>query len=213
MKRMTVGFAMLLVLSLLVVGCGNEPKVEPAAIDESADKCALCHMAVADGAHATQLTTKDGETLKFDDIGCMVHEWIPKNKDKELDAVFVRDYESKDWVLLDDAHFVYDASFKTPMAYGIYSFKNKDDAQKLIDKEGKGKLLTRDDLDNHSWKRNKEMMKQMKHDHGDKKDHESHGDDKDDGHGEDQDHDHNSHEDDAHGDHSDDKDKKEDGHN
>lgn len=42
---------------------------------------------------------------------------------------------------------------------------NKDFAQKFIEDQGKGKLMTANDLDSHNWERNKTMMK---HDSADK---------------------------------------------
>ena len=38
---------------------------------------------------------------------------------------FVRDYDSKDWVSLEDATYVYDKTITTPMAYNVISFKTK----------------------------------------------------------------------------------------
>src|SRR5699024_11479013 len=64
----------------------------------------------------------------------------------------------------------------------VYSFADKEDAEALVDEEGKGEIMEPSDLDNHHWEANEEMM-----DHGD--DHDDH-----DGHGDD-DHDADDHDD------------------
>ncbi|WP_340084272.1 nitrous oxide reductase accessory protein NosL [Siminovitchia sp. FSL H7-0308] len=188
-KRMYL-FILLLSISIVAAACGKkEAAVEPKEVDEGVDKCDICHMNVADDQFATQIALKDGETLMFDDIGCMVKDWLLENDDKETEAVFVRDFDTKEWISYDDATYVYDASFKTPMAYGMYSFKDKADAEALIEKEGKGQLLTAEDLKSHSWKRNKEMMDHGHQDHGNGGSHDKGGDEKEQG----DDHEHEVH--------------------
>jgi copper chaperone NosL len=113
-------------------------------------------MAVADDAHATQIVTKDGRALLFDDIGCM-YAWLAEHGDGDVGAAFVRDYRGLRWVKSEKAYYVYDASFKTPMAYGVLSFADKSDAEAFIAEQGKGVLMTADDLPNHSWAVNRDM--------------------------------------------------------
>src|SRR5699024_11275165 len=95
---------------------------------------------------------------------------------------FALNYQNKQWNEIKHATFVYDEEFMTPMAYGVYSFADKEDAEALVDEEGKGEIMEPSDLDNHHWEANEEMM-----DHGD--DHDDH-----DGHGDD-DHDADDHDD------------------
>ncbi|TBL81103.1 nitrous oxide reductase accessory protein NosL [Paenibacillus thalictri] len=154
-KYIVVAFMMTLIFTLLSA-CGT-PKYAAVPINEDTDKCAICNMQVKDDAFAVQLTTKDGKTYKFDDIGCM-NEWTGKNGLEQVGAQFVRDYNSKEWIPYETAAYVFDSSFKTPMAYGIYSFKSKQDAQKFTDEQKKGKLMTAAELKNHTWERTKGMM-------------------------------------------------------
>lgn len=152
------------VIVAMISGCG-QPKYQAVPINEATDKCATCNMQVKDDAFAVQLTTKDGKTYKYDDLGCM-NEWKEKNGTENIGARFVRDYNNKEWIKYEDAAYVYDPSFKSPMAYGIYSFKDKQEAQSFIDGQKKGKLMTAADLNTHTWERNKSMMKMgMDHDH------------------------------------------------
>lgn len=159
MKQKTIYWTMMVVFVIVLAGCGKT-NYEPVAINEETDKCDVCNMQVKDDAFAVQLTTKDGKTYKFDDIGCM-NEWKTKHGTDNIGAEYVRDYNSKDWVKSEEAAYVYDASFKSPMAYGVYSFKNKQSAQSFIDEQHKGKLMTAEELKTHSWERSKEMMQHM----------------------------------------------------
>lgn len=165
--------AMLLVLS----ACGGE-KYEPQAINENTDVCVICKMAVKDDQYATQIITKDGQSLKFDDIGCL-NTWKQENGTDTIGAEFVRDFNSKQWLRYEKAYYAYDPSYKTPMAYGIVSFEQEADATAYIEEQGKGKLMTAEDLANHSWEVNRDMMDmggEHGHDHNHAPD-QDHGDD------------------------------------
>ncbi|MGN7454686.1 nitrous oxide reductase accessory protein NosL [Paenibacillus pasadenensis] len=168
----TLPLAALLTL-LLLAACGSKD-YGPVPIDESVDKCAICNMTVKDDAFATQLTTTEGKTFKFDDIGCM-NDWKAKNAAAKIGGEYVRDYNDKEWIAYADAYYVYDKDLKTPMAYGVVSFKDKASAEAFAQEQGKGQLLTAAELASHSWEQNKDMMMGEGHSHdGDAG--ESHGD-------------------------------------
>ncbi|WP_232697691.1 nitrous oxide reductase accessory protein NosL [Brevibacillus daliensis] len=159
----------LLLTMALVTGCGSK-EVQPVAIQEGVDKCAVCNMQVSDDHNATQIITKDGKSLKFDDIGDLFV-WTKEHGTENVEVQFVRDYHSKEWMYLDQATFAYDKDFKTPMSYGVYSFKDKESAEAFVKEQGKGKVMTQADLTSHSWERNKSEMHHskdgMKSGHGD----------------------------------------------
>ncbi|WP_042355550.1 nitrous oxide reductase accessory protein NosL [Bacillus rubiinfantis] len=150
---------LLFVLLLVVSGCGKTD-YKPAAINEETDKCDVCNMAVKDDGFAAQIVLENEKNLLFDDIGCL-YKWKDENKDKKIGNSFIKDYQSKEWLELDQASFVYEKSIRTPMAYNVIAFSDKKAAEKFIDEHG-GQLLTADDLTSHTWERNKEMMKEMK---------------------------------------------------
>jgi copper chaperone NosL len=160
--RFTFGaVTMVLPLAAALTGCGGQTEYKPAAIQEGVDRCVECNMLIADDHHATQILLKDGKSLKFDDIGDLFLHKKKHQLEEQVGAEFVRDYRTTEWLELKNAFFVYDASFRTPMAYGIYSFKTKADAEKFIQEQGKGKLMTSADLEKHSWDRNMDSMKHM----------------------------------------------------
>jgi len=162
MIRSKLSLASLLVIIVAVIaGCGKE-QYTPQAINEETDRCAICNMAIKDDAHATQIITKDGQSLKFDDVGCM-HEWTEKNGTDNVGAAFVRDYNSKQWIKYEKAYYAYDSAYKTPMAYGLLSFETKKDAEAFINEQGKGTLLTASELEQHSWEANHDMKGMHSH--------------------------------------------------
>lgn len=160
------GFVMvMLIIGLMVVlaACGGT-NYEPQAINEETDRCEICNMAIGDNQFATQIITKEGQSLKFDDIGDM-YKWMTNNGAENIGAAFVRDYHSMNWIRMEDAYYVYDPSIRTPMAYGVLSFEKEEDAIAFIDKLGTGTLIQADSLSDHTWEVNRDMMDG--HDHED----------------------------------------------
>ncbi|MEH6889357.1 nitrous oxide reductase accessory protein NosL [Bacillus sp. JJ864] len=154
-------------LLLTVVGCGKK-EVKPVAIDEKNDKCANCNMLVTNDQFGTEVILENGKSLKFDDLGCM-YKWMNKNKNEKLQAKFVRDYNTKEWVEVEKATYVYDKEIKTPMAYNVISFKDKKDADSFVSKN-KGEVLVAKDLEKHEWNKNMDMMMKIKEENAKKKD-------------------------------------------
>ena len=139
---------------MIMAACSNEA-AEPFEIDPETDTCANCNMSVADNKHATEIILTNGKTFVFDDIGCMFN-WTDENEDKEIEKSFVRDYDTDEWIEVEDSYFVYDENIKTPMAFNVISFEDESSAEKFI-KESGGELLTYKDLEKHDWVQHKEM--------------------------------------------------------
>ncbi len=162
MKR-NAGLLVIMAVMLLLAACGGE-KYKAQAINEETDVCAICKMAVKDDQFATQIVTKDGQSLKFDDIGCL-NTWKTENGTETIGAAFVRDYNSQQWLRYEKAYYAYDASYQTPMAYGVVSFEKEADALAFIKDKGAGVLMTADQLGNHTWEVNRDMMQMDGHGH------------------------------------------------
>jgi len=148
---------LLLMMSLLVLAACGGKKYEPLAVNEAVDICVICNMQVKDDAFATQLITKEGKNYKFDDIGCM-NEWKKKNGTENIGMEYVRDYNDKEWIEFSKASYVYDETLRTPMAYGVISFKDKASTEAFIKEQGVGTVLTASNLSSHDWKQNTDMM-------------------------------------------------------
>ncbi|MGU3371872.1 nitrous oxide reductase accessory protein NosL [Bacillus mycoides] len=155
MKVKYVVLVICLCFIFTIVGCGKK-ELTAVAINEKNDKCDICQIGVIDNQFATEIILESGKALKFDDIGCM-YKWMEINSGEKTKEKFVRDYDSKDWVSLEDATYVYDKTITTPMAYNVISFKNKKDAESFVSNY-KGKVLSYKELSEHKWEMNKEMM-------------------------------------------------------
>lgn len=153
----------LLLGTVMLTACGQKYAAVP--INEDVDICVICNMQVKDDAFATQLTTKDGKNYKFDDIGCM-NEWKKQNGTDNIGMDYVRDYNDKEWIEFSKATYVYDASLKTPMAYGVLNFKDKASAEAFVTEQGVGKIMTADELASHNWTQNMDNMNMDGHGHG-----------------------------------------------
>lgn len=210
MKKSNVFLVVLAALMLVLAACGgdagsdkdatdgkdtNQEVAENDATDDKVytpedikdtDVCEVCAMSVPDNQHATQIILKNEKSLKFDDLGCL-HEWKDENGEDDIGAEFVRDFHTEEWIEIKDATFVYDEEIETPMAYGVISFKNADEAEAYIDEHGKGVVMDAAALASHEWKMNMDMMNHDGHDHGDDDGHDHHGDH--DEHGDHDDHD------------------------
>lgn len=162
MKKVLAVLMIMFVVAALV-GCGQK-KYAAQAINEDVDVCAVCNMQVKDGAYATQIVTKNGRSIKFDDIGCM-NKWKTENGMDQIGMEYVRDYNDKSWVEYEKASYVYDPSIRTPMAYGIVSFKNKKSAESYMKDQGVGALLSADDLEKHTWEQSMDMHGMDNHEH------------------------------------------------
>jgi len=160
-KGLTVLMVMLVFAAL--IGCGQK-KYAPQAINEDVDVCAVCNMQVKNGAYATQIITKDGRSIKFDDIGCM-NKWKAENGTEQIGMEYVRDYNDKSWVEYEKAAYVFDPSIRTPMAYGVVSFQNKKSAEAFMKEQGVGTLLSADELATHAWQQSMDMKGMDNHEH------------------------------------------------
>lgn len=121
-------------------GCGGD---ELPHIRYGNDACARCRMIINDDRFAAASTLPSGESLKFDDIGCLI-DYL------EAEAVtgarhWVRGYQSQQWSGTEDAYFVYGPKLQTPMASGVAAVNTRQEAETLAH-EWNGRILKFDEL-------------------------------------------------------------------
>lgn len=167
MRKIVLLLTLMVIASIFVVACSGET-YKPVAINEDTDHCEICNMAIKDDQYATQIITKEGRSLKFDDLGCL-HEWQVENGTETIGATFVRDYNSLQWIKYEKAYYVYDASNQTPMAYGVISFEKQEDAKQYVTEHSAGTVMTATELAGHSWEVNHDAHHD--HDHGTTEEH------------------------------------------
>ncbi len=120
-----------LVASLVcLVGC-QQAALAPVDI-RAEDLCASCKMAISEKRYAAEFLTKDREPVKFDDIGCMMRYVQNRQRQDTIAAYFVVDYDSRQWLPAEAAHYVRSADFKTPMRSGIVAYQDEGKAQAAV---------------------------------------------------------------------------------
>jgi copper chaperone NosL len=106
-----------LVSAMLLVGCGPVDLSRPPAIRLGEEACARCRMIISDERFAAALITPDGETLKFDDMGCLIqHESCGL---RPATAYWIRDFGGSGWLNARDAVFVHSKTISSPMGFGL----------------------------------------------------------------------------------------------
>jgi copper chaperone NosL len=124
---------------MLFAACGQREMRPVDLLPE--DMCAHCRMAISEKRFAAEFITRDGEAFKFDDIACLANA-VKANANRErIAAFFVMDYETRQWLPGETAHYLRSAAFKTPMGGGIAAFKDK----AKTDRQG-GQALTLDEI-------------------------------------------------------------------
>ncbi len=133
-------------LLLILSACSSD---KPREISSN-DVCKACNMGVTDVKYAAQLVKDNGDQEVFDDIGCLM-EYMMDIDSSEVSAAFVMDVSKKKWVNAEKATYVYAETNSTPMNYGVIAFDSKKSAEKWVDEQEIGELLTYDDLHDFDW--------------------------------------------------------------
>lgn len=117
-----------LIVLLLLAACQTN-KLEPAALSPE-DMCTHCKMAISEKQFAAQFLTKDGDAVKFDDLGCLAQYLAAHSQQRsEIAAFFVADYATKQWLKAESAFYVHSAKFQTPMQGGFAAFGERPPAE------------------------------------------------------------------------------------
>lgn len=135
MKRyLSVLLAVVLLLTAACGGASVEPSTPPEIV-YGEDVCDHCAMIINDERFAAGAVVQtDGdryEHRRFDDIGDMFAfaQELEGNSAEQVVTLFVHDYESQEWIVADQAHFVKAASLRTPMGSGLVAFGDSAVAQ------------------------------------------------------------------------------------
>lgn len=129
---------LILFFLFLILSCKNDSEIKPVDVFYGQDMCEKCKMIISEKVFSAQYILRREKAKKFDDIGCMMHFFFEEEteRDKVL-AIFVRDYDSKDWINGEKAYYVWSKNIKTPMEHGLVALKEKESAEKIAKtKEG-----------------------------------------------------------------------------
>ncbi|MDY7109944.1 MAG: nitrous oxide reductase accessory protein NosL [Planctomycetota bacterium] len=126
------------------IGCEQRDPLAPPQVHYGQDICDVCGMIISDERYAAAAIVGDEHhehhPLLFDDIGCLlVYEDEPHRA--PIAARYVKGYETRRWLALEDATFVHSAELHSPMAFGAAACASKEAADTL---EGRyaGDILT-----------------------------------------------------------------------
>lgn len=96
------------------------------------DMCSQCRMAISEPVFASEIITTDGDVFKFDDLGCL-EKFQEKSGELKMAATFVKDYETKNWLLYEHSTIV-QTSLQTPMGSGKVAFADPAQAREYREK-------------------------------------------------------------------------------
>ena len=117
-------------LSLVVGACAaSSGAVRPPDIRYGRSVCDRCGMIISDERFACGYVLASGESRIFDDIGEMTEE-LRERRPTDA-AVFVHDYDTKEWIRAEGAFFVYSADIRSPMGGGLAAFASGERAGAL----------------------------------------------------------------------------------
>jgi copper chaperone NosL len=85
-------------------------------------------MIVSEARYAAATATASGQTLVFDDIGCLLQ--YRQKHSAAWAAVWVHDYETQTWLRADSAWYLVSPAVHSPMGWGIAAFATEDAAQR-----------------------------------------------------------------------------------
>jgi copper chaperone NosL len=131
-------------LALTLGGCGDsvDPD-EPPEIRYGVDVCTHCGMIISEEAYAAGLVSSDGETAIFDDIGEMID--VVQDEGVNERRVWVKDFESLEWLDGIRSFYVLSDTLITPMGSGVVAFADRPDAEAFAD-EHAGTVMTWEEI-------------------------------------------------------------------
>lgn len=113
---------------LLFIAGACKPSFTPVDLQQK-DTCARCRQPITEKNMASEIVFIGGETMKFNDLGCLVAFHFGIDSTTEC-AVFVQDYNNGGWVNEDAAFVLFHSNIHTPLKSGTVAFPSRSDAQK-----------------------------------------------------------------------------------
>lgn len=116
---------------LLIVSCRSGGNLDqPPIIRYGEDPCDECFMLINEARFAAGYVTNDGQSRRFDDIGCLLI-YHQKHQEKVV-HFWVTDFKTHTWVNANNAFFVRSDSIQTPMGFGIIAFESEKAARGIL---------------------------------------------------------------------------------
>lgn len=132
MRRLTLLAA---VVAVAAVGCGGDG---PPTVRYGHEECSHCRMIVNDDRFAAAARTPAGDSLKYDDVCCLVDQ--AAENPSRVARKWVRGYRSGRWHDADAVYFVFGPKLQTPMGSGLAAVESPAEADALAAEWG-GRVL------------------------------------------------------------------------
>ena len=138
-----------LVAAGALAACGKKKQKADGPVEvEPGDTCARCGMHIADMRHVGEIIGTE-EVWKFDDVGeLFVYYQEQGLKDGDVQAVYVKGYDTGKWIEAGSASFVIAPDVKTPMATHVLALgkEDKEDSVSTYTASAGARKTTYDDL-------------------------------------------------------------------
>ncbi|MBX5445554.1 nitrous oxide reductase accessory protein NosL [Sphaerobacter sp.] len=134
---------LLLLGSVLLVGCGGNDPDKPPEIAYGRDTCARCGMIISEERHAAGLVDASGKQDVFDDAGEMVA-FVQEHGLGDR-RVWVHDFDSQEWIDGTTAFYVASPDATTPMGTGLVAFATRESAE-AYSRDHAGTVMTWDEV-------------------------------------------------------------------
>lgn len=123
---MRLRFVLLAVaLGLVAAACGTADASGPPDINYGRDICIECGMIISEARFAAGYRLADGTEKIFDDLGGLLLSSRENGDTLDPSRTWVHDFETEEWVTVEDAFFVPTLSVASPMGHSIVSFADE----------------------------------------------------------------------------------------
>lgn len=141
-------FALLALLALLLTSCGDRSgAIQPPTIQYGRD-LSEHGMIISDERFAAAALPASGDPVLFDDTGELLK--YRQAHPQSFRALFVHDYQSKQWLPAEQSWYLLSARLTSPMGWGLAAFTTEAAARDYQGRFG-GEVLRWPELTGRSW--------------------------------------------------------------
>jgi len=108
-------------LAVFLLGCGGGEADSPPAVALGKASCAVCGMKISDPLFVAVSRTSEGETLTFDDPGCLIRH-LRERRDWVGDRIWMAAYDDEGMLVPQGGVTLVGAEFPSPMGSGFAAF-------------------------------------------------------------------------------------------
>jgi len=120
-----------------LASCKDKMDTGPHVIHYGEDVCERCKMIISDKRFAAQFINQKGESVKFDDVGCMA-DYLKEggNRGEKPLTIYVTDFAAGQWLDAGKAFYLLNPELRSPMGYNIAAFGSEDEMNGSTFREG-----------------------------------------------------------------------------